>query len=72
MKNIIGLKHLRENIDTYINQIKKGSSFVVVRRSKPVFKIMPIDSEDGRWETIIDFTKIKKGGVRIEDILSRI
>ena len=42
MKNsIIGLKELRENADTYISQVEKGKSFIVVRRSEPVFKISP-------------------------------
>ena len=66
MKNsIIGLKDLRENMDNYISQIEKGKSFVVVRKSKPVFKLAPLDvwGDEGAWERIIDFAKIKKGGV---------
>ena len=46
MKNstIIGLKELRENIEEYIGKVEKGKSFVVVRRSHPVFKIAPVDA----------------------------
>ena len=73
MKNaIVGLKELRENINAYIPQIEKGESFVVVKRSKPIFKISPVLDDAEIWEPIIDFTKIKKGGVRIADILSRL
>lgn len=73
MKNtIIGLKELREKTENYISQVKKGKSFIVVRKSKPVFKLAPITEEDEKWETVVDFTKIKKGGVDIEDILKRI
>lgn len=72
MENIIGLKELRENINTYISQVEKGKSFVVVKKSKPVFRLSPLDNEEGMWESVIDFTKIKKGGVSITDILSRI
>ncbi|MEK7565238.1 MAG: type II toxin-antitoxin system prevent-host-death family antitoxin [Patescibacteria group bacterium] len=73
MKNsIIGLKELRENTEVYVTQVKKGKSFVVVRKSKPVFKISPVTDEDSLWETVIDFTRIKKGGVAIEDIISRL
>lgn len=68
---IINLKSFREETNKYLPQIEKGVSFVVLRRSKPVFIINPID-EDTEWETIIDFTKIKKGGVPIQDILSRL
>lgn len=71
--SIVGLKELRENIETYISQVKKGRSFVVVRRSKPLFKITAIMEEDGgAWERVVDFTKIKKGGVPIADLLSRL
>lgn len=75
MKNtIIGLKELRENMDNYISQIGKGKSFVVVRKSKPVFRLEPIDEwgDEGVWENVIDFTKIKKGGVLAEDIIAKL
>lgn len=70
-KSILGLKELRENMDTYISQIEKGKSFLVVRKSKPIFRIAPVEEEDdeGSWETIIDFTKIRKGGVPIDELL---
>ena len=71
-KSIVGLKELRENIDTYIGEIRKGRSFTVVRRSKPVFKISPPEEDESLWEPVIDFTKVKKGGVPIADILSRL
>ena len=75
MKNsIVGLKELRENMDSYISQVKKGRSFVVVRKSKPVFKLTPLDmwGDEGVWEKVVDFTKIKKGGVLLTDVLSKI
>lgn len=68
---IVGVRELRENLDVYIEKINKGASFTVVRRSKPVFTINPIH-EDENWEEVIDFTKIKKGGVKIDEILSRL
>ena len=73
MKNaIVGLKELRANIESYITEVKKGKSFIVVRRSKPVFKISSPEEDDGMWETVVDFTKIKKGGISISDLLSRL
>ena len=69
--NIIGLKELRENTENYIKQLKHGRSFLVVRRSKPVFRVEPVDKwgDGGNWETLIDFTKIKKSGMPAETIL---
>ncbi|MCX6712558.1 MAG: type II toxin-antitoxin system prevent-host-death family antitoxin [Candidatus Vogelbacteria bacterium] len=72
MTKIIGLKDLRENTDTYLNQVKKGHSFLVMRRSEPVFRISPADESEEIWERVIDFTKIKKGGVALDQILARL
>ena len=70
-KNIVGLKELRENINHYISQVEKGKSFVVVRKSKPVFRISQAEEEDN-WETVVDFTKIQKGGIHLKEVLSRL
>ncbi len=70
--SIVGLKELRENIESYITQVSKGKSFVVVRRSQPVFKISSPDEDGGQWESVIDFTRVKKGGVPISELLSRL
>jgi antitoxin (DNA-binding transcriptional repressor) of toxin-antitoxin stability system len=70
MENIVGLKSLRENMTDYINRIAKGESFIVFKQTKPLFKISPVQDEE--WEEVIDFTKIRKGGVNIKEILSRL
>jgi antitoxin (DNA-binding transcriptional repressor) of toxin-antitoxin stability system len=70
MEKLIGLKELRENIDTFVKKIDSGESFVVFRKSKPIFKLSPVD--EGGWEEVIDFTKLKKGGIEIDDLLTRL
>ena len=73
MDKIIGLKKLRENLPYYTEKVKNGQSFLVVKKSKPVFRICPIGyDEEELWEEVVDFTKIQKGGIAIEDLLSRI
>ena len=69
---IIGLKELRENMSTYIRHTEQGKSFTVVRRSRPIFKIMPIDKwgDEGTWETVVDFKKINPRGVPIGDVIA--
>jgi len=69
--NLVSLKELREQFPKYIEAISEGLSFMVVKRSKPIFQIMPI-GEDEVWETVVDFTQIKKGGININELLSRI
>ena len=72
MKNtIVGLKELRENIDTYIAEVRKGKSFIVVRKSRPIFKIVPSELEE-QWETVADFTSINKHGVSAAAILKEL
>jgi prevent-host-death family protein len=70
MENIIGLKELRNNIDKYVARVKKGENLIVVKRSIPLFKMTSVN--DGEWEEVVDFSKIRKGGVNIKDVLSRL
>ena len=71
LKNqIIGLKDLRLNTSAYINRLSKGESFTVVKRSKPIFRVIPIDEDDDNlWKTVVDFTKINPKGVPIEKVI---
>lgn len=71
-QDFVAVKQLRTNLDYYINLIKKGKSFTVIKRSKAVFKISPISQEDNQWEEVVDFTKLKKGGVAISQLLARL
>jgi len=71
MENIIALKDLRLNMEKYAAKVKIGQSFVVLKKNKPFFKITPIE-ETGSWQEVIDFTKIKKGGIDIDDLLKRL
>ncbi len=67
----VGLRELRENMNAYIEAVKKGKSFVVLRKSKPVFKITPVDEwgDEGEWEIIADFREIDPKGVPAEELL---
>lgn len=69
MESLIALKDLRLNMEKYANEVKAGKSFIVLKQSKPLFKITPV-AEDGDWEEVINFAKIKKGGVNIKELLS--
>lgn len=71
-QNIIGLKELRENMNEFIDRIQDGEEFTVLKRSKPVFRLGPLTNTEERWEEAADFTKAKKGGVEIDEILNRL
>jgi len=70
-QKIIGLKELRTNMSEYAKRARVGQSFIVFKQSKPLFKITPLESDED-WEEMIDFTKIKKGGVDIKELLKRL
>ncbi|MFA6526515.1 MAG: hypothetical protein WCT26_03855 [Candidatus Buchananbacteria bacterium] len=66
--NLITVKELREDMPAIINKIRRGGEFLVLKKSKPVFRISSPESDED-WETVIDFTKIKKGGIEINELI---
>jgi len=70
MKNLVGLKELRERTAPVIARVQKGETLIVMRRSRPLFKITPID--EAGWETVIDFTKFKKNGISAAELIERL
>jgi len=47
--NIINLREFRENVQAYADKVEDGASFIVMKQSKPLFKII------SPWESF-DFT----------------
>lgn len=72
MATIIGLKQLRENVEKYVAEVNKGKSFTVVKKSRPVFRIVPLDEDDSMWETVIDFTEFYKEGIPASQLLKKL
>jgi len=70
MENIINVKSLRQNMQEYAKKVQNGQSFIVFKKSKPLFKISRVEHD--LWEQVIDFTKIRKGGVDINELLERL
>ena len=74
-EKIIGLKVLRENMEKYIGEVRRGKSFVVVRRSQPVFKVTPAVDEwgdEGVWEKILDLTRGQDKSLSASELLKKI
>lgn len=71
-QSIIGLKDLRENMGSYISGVGRGKSYIVVRRSMPIFKVSPVDvwGDEGIWETALDFRKIDPRGVSAGEVIA--
>jgi antitoxin (DNA-binding transcriptional repressor) of toxin-antitoxin stability system len=66
----ISIKNLRASLSNIADEVEfRGKSFQVFRRSKPSFKIVPIDAEVNEWETVVDFTTENGEGIDINQAL---
>ncbi len=77
MNKNIGLAVLQKDVEKYAKQVSKGHSFVVTKRSRPLFKIVALTDEvdednDEKWETVVDFTKFYKGGIPAKELARRL
>lgn len=59
---IIGIKELHKNLKRVADATLRGARFTVVRDSKPVFRIEPIDMPGAKIRTIDDFLALKFKG----------
>ena len=68
--NIVGLRELRERMDSYVDRVGKGESFLVLRKSKPVFKMEPVDKwgDEGTWKDF-DLRDVKGNGMNIGEFI---
>ncbi len=58
---IVSTKAFRQNFPKYQKLVEKGVSITIVKRSKPIFKIEPVDAEfDQRLlEALMDYEEGK-------------
>ncbi|MEK7649202.1 MAG: hypothetical protein AAB400_04825 [Patescibacteria group bacterium] len=56
---IIGIKQLQTHLKHLTQQVQEGSSFVVVKNSKPVFRIEPIEGAKTKRYTLTDLKKLQ-------------
>jgi len=65
----VGLKEFRQDVEKYAKKAMEGD-VVVFKHSRPLFRVAPLNEEP--WEEVINFTKIKKGGIDLDELLARI
>ena len=63
---IVPFKEFRTHAVEYIDALSKGARFLVVKRSRPVFRLEPVNEI---WETIADFRSMKGGGISAEKLI---
>ncbi len=79
MAEIIGVKELYKNLKDIAKKTAKGESFIVVNRSKPIFKISPHDekkyvSKTSLWEDFKDmqFSSLPSGHTNLSEHVDEI
>ena len=65
----VGLREFRTGMDKYVKRAAK-EEVVIYKHSKPLFRLATFNDEP--WEEVVDFTKVRKGGVLVEDLLARL
>jgi antitoxin (DNA-binding transcriptional repressor) of toxin-antitoxin stability system len=59
MSKIISVQDIRQSLATIANQAQAGETFVVVRNSKPVFKIVPpFEKEESGRNSVCSLAEI--------------
>jgi len=56
---IIGIKQLHKDLSRIAEKIRKGQSYIVVKNSKPVFRLEPMEEVFEPKYTFKDLEKIK-------------
>ena len=58
---IIKSRDLRDNMQAVADAVARGKSYLVMKQSKPLFRIVKADvdewGDEGNWTTIVDFEK---------------
>lgn len=72
MSQVVPIKTFRKNLSHFADLVDQGDTIIVIRRSIPVFKVIPVKTieADDQWEELIDFTDHgKKKGIRAQKLL---
>jgi antitoxin (DNA-binding transcriptional repressor) of toxin-antitoxin stability system len=70
---IIGIKQLHVDLKSISQRVQNGEEFVVVKNSKPVFRIIPLEEKPVKKYTLKDFESIQfKGGKDLSKNIDKI
>lgn len=75
MSTFIGIKDFRRSLTQVAKATEKGQQFIVMRRSKPAFMVVPYPKQEETldlpgWKTMVDFTEGgKKSGVSADELI---
>ncbi|MBN1501047.1 MAG: type II toxin-antitoxin system Phd/YefM family antitoxin [Spirochaetes bacterium] len=60
----------RNNSKEYFDKIENGDSFIIIRKGKPIAKLLPFRENSTGWKREIKKVKLKKSADSLEYILS--
>ena len=56
---IIGIKQLHKDLKNISMKVQQGQSYIVVKNSKPVFRIEPFESAEDKKYDLMDYKKFQ-------------
>ena len=65
-EQILPFKEFRLNAPKYIKALDGGASFLIMKRSRPAFRLEPVSEI---WENIGDFSTLRGGGISAKKLL---
>jgi hypothetical protein len=70
---IIKSRDLRDDMQKVADAVAKGRSFLVMKQSKPLFKVTQPDVDEwgdrGKWTNVVDFDR---DGITIDEFMDKL
>ncbi len=68
--NFLKFTDFRNHSKEYFDKVEDGNSFVIIRKGKPIAKIIPFNESVSGWKRETKKIKLKSGKDSLEYILS--
>ena len=67
--NYLQFTDFRNNSKKYFEKVMSGDSYIIIRKGKPVAKIIPFEEKAAGWKRAISKIKLKKNTTSLKYIM---
>jgi prevent-host-death family protein len=67
--NYLQFTDFRNHTKDYFDKVENGNMFVIIRRGKPIAKLVPFEQKTSQWKRKIKKIKLKKSSDSLDFIL---
>ena len=68
--NYLQFTDFRNKSKEYFDRVEHGNSFIIIRKGKPIAKLLPFKENSDGWKREVKKVKLKKSKDSLEYILS--